>query len=100
MPTAPRPPLTQTHWLILGFWLLVAVVFTIISVASSRGDTGWEDLLAFLAVLLLVFAVAALVVVWAVARYLMSDSTSRVVFLVLGPPALMVLLVFALRLIS
>ena len=97
---APRPPLTRIHWLILGFWLLAGVVFTAMSLVSSRGETGWEDLLAFVAILFLVFAVAAVVVSWALARYLVSDAIARGVILVAGPPAMVVLLVIILRIAS
>ncbi len=98
--TAPLPPLTRIHWLILGFWLTVSVVFAVMWLAASRGETGWEDLLAFVAILFLVFAVAAVVVSWALARYLVSDALARGVILFAGPPALVVFLVFILRIVS
>lgn len=100
MTDAPRPPLNRGHWLILGFWFLLSLVFTVLSVLDSRADTGWEDLIAFVVILLFVFVVAALVVSWAIARYLMSDAIARGVVLVLGPPVLVVLVVLLLRALS
>jgi hypothetical protein len=97
MPTAPRPSLTRGHWLILGFWILLALIFTVISVLDSRGTSGWKDLLAFVAILLFVFAVAAIVISWAAARYLAWDSTIRSLILIVGPPVIVVVLVLVLR---
>jgi uncharacterized membrane protein len=88
-----RPPLTRLHWGILGFWLLAAVAFLIAILVNSQDSSGWEGLIAFVAVLLFVFALAGMLVSWALARYATSQDLPRALILVLGPPAFVTLLV-------
>lgn len=98
MVTDSRPPLTRGQWTVLGLWLLLAMTLTVIAVVSSQGTTGFEDLLVFVAIIFFVFAVAAIVVIWAIARYLVSDTVMRWTVLAAGPPTLFVFLIILLRL--
>lgn len=84
----------------MGGWAVIALTLTVFAVVSGRGDSGWEDLVAILIIMLFGIALLALAAIAGVARLLMSGSTARTVTLLVGPPILLVVLVFGLQAIA
>lgn len=100
MPTTLHPPLRRGHWLVLGLWLLAATGFSIFTALSGRSSDGWEDLITFLALVFLAFALGAIVVAWAIARFFLKDPSIRTLVLLIGPPGLIGIVGLLLRLNS
>ena len=92
-----KPPLARSSRLIIGFQVMLAIVFAVIGVIDASGGGGWSDLARLITVLLAGIYLLAVSTVAAVARYLVSNGLARGLLVTVGPPTLMVIAVFAIR---
>jgi hypothetical protein len=92
-----REPLSRGQRLIVAFHVALALVFVVIGVVDTSGGDGWSDLARLIAVLLAGIYLLAVATVAAISRYLVSGAALRSALLGLGPPAMMVIAIIAIR---
>jgi hypothetical protein len=92
-----KPSLSRTDRLIIGFHVMLAIIFAVVGVIDSAGGDGWSDLARFVTLLLAGIYLLAVGTISAIARYATANRVLRVLLLVFGPPALIVIAIFALR---
>ncbi len=76
---------------------MLAVVFAVVGVIDTSSGDGWSDLARFVTLLLAGVYLLAVGTVSAIARYATANGVVRILLLVLGPPALIVIAIFAIR---
>lgn len=92
-----RPPLTRSQRVILGFHVVLAIVFAVVGFMDTTGGDGWWDLARLVTVVLAGIYLLAVGTITAVARYGVGRAVVRVLLLVFGPPAMMVIAILAIR---
>ena len=94
---AGRPHLSTGQRLVASFHASLALVFVVVSFVDASGSEGFSDLARLVTVILAGMYLLAVATVTAVARYAVSNGAVRIGLLALGPPALMVVAIFAIR---
>jgi hypothetical protein len=92
-----RPPLSRSSRLILGFHVLLAIIFAVVGLVDTAAGDGWADLARFVTLLLAGAYLLAVATITAIARYATANATVRVLLLLFGPPVLIVIAIFAIR---
>jgi hypothetical protein len=92
-----RPPLSKAQRTIAALHVFLALAFALVGVLDTSGGDGWSDLARLAVGVIAGIYLLATATVMAVARYLMSSTPVRLVLLVLGPPALMVIAILIVR---